>query len=273
MIYKKILLKDYFPCLKSKASLTSYCISNHEEYPYDVKRKTILVIPGGGYEFVSKREAEPIAIKFLAHNFNVFVLDYTVGRFKFPYPINEAFAAMAYIREHAEEYNVDLDHVGVCGFSAGGHLAASISNYFKEEQYQKMLNVKEEDLRIDFSILVYPVLTTDRVKGHSGTAERITQDRKDLEEYFDIVNHISPYFPPTYMWSTKEDIDVPPECSQIFKKNLDSLHIKNEYHLFPKGRHGGATCDELTTDPEEVERIIEASAWIDQASKFINSLK
>ena len=272
MIYKKVFLKDYFPFLKSEATLTSYCLSNHEEYPYEVKRKTILVIPGGGYEFVSKREAEPVAVKFLALNFNVFVLDYTVGDFEFPYPTIEAFAAMAYIRQHADEYNVDLNYVGVCGFSAGGHLAASISNYFKEEQYQKMLGVKEEDLRIDFSILVYPVLTTDLVNGHSGTAERISQNRQDLADYFDIVNHISSYFPPTYMWSTKEDVDVPPECSQIFKKKLDELHIKNEYHLFPKGRHGGATCDELTTDPEEVARIKEAKEWINQAAAFINSL-
>ena len=272
MIYKKVLLKDYFPSIKSNASLTSYCLSNHNEYPYEVKRRTILVIPGGGYGFVSKREAEPVAIRFLAHNFNVFVLDYTVGDFQYPTPIDEAFASIAYIRRHADEYNIDLNYVGVCGFSAGGHLAASISNYFKESKYQKMFDVKEDELRIDFSILVYPVLTTDPIEGHQETSERITQNNKELIEYFDIVNHISSYFPPTYMWSTKEDVCVPPECSMIFKKNLDSLNIKNEYHLFPKGRHGGATCDEMTTDPEEVENIKEASKWIDQASTFIKSL-
>ena len=272
MIYKKIYLKDYFPTIKSDASLTSYCLSNHEEYPYDIKRKTILVIPGGGYAFVSKREAEPIAIRFMAYNFNVFVLDYTIGDFRFPTPIDEAFSAIAYIRRHANEYHVDAKYIGVCGFSAGGHLAASVSNYFKEEQYQKMLGVQKDELRIDFTILAYPVLTTDPIKGHLGTSERITQNIDDLIAYFDIVNHISIYFPPTYMWSTKEDVDVPPECSRIFKEKLDGLHIKNEYHLFHKGSHGGSTCDSLTNNPVEVSNFEEAKVWIEQASNFINSL-
>lgn len=273
MIYKKIFLKDYYPnAISGYSSLTAYCISNHHEYPFNVKRKTILVIPGGGYEFVSNREAEPIAIKFMSENFNVFVLDYSVGQFVFPYPLIEAYAAICYIREHHEEYNVDLNYVGVLGFSAGGHLAASISCYYLDEYYAKLLSTDIRNLKIDFTILGYPVTTTDEKLSHKSTRELISQNDEKLLDYFDIVKHVTSSFPPTFIWTTKEDKTVPFENSVLLKQALDRNDVINELALYKTGNHGGSTCDELTVDENEARLLKDASEWIKKASAFVKSL-
>ena len=271
MIYEKIRLKDYYP-LNSEATITSYCIDNHGEYPYEVKRKTILVIPGGGYTFVSKREAEPIAIRFLAKNYNVFVLDYSVGEFVFPYPLVEAYAAISYIRKHAEKYHIDPRFVGVVGFSAGGHLAASISNYQDDPYYAEYLKDDVKDHKIDFTILSYPVISMNKDITHLETASRISQNDEGLLDYFSIEKHVSPSFPPTFIWTTKEDSIVDYHHSVIFKNALDVKHIKNALFLYEHGDHGGATCDELSCSKEDIERFDKAKYWIDEVSKFINQL-
>ena len=272
MIYEKIYLKDIFPSINSEASLTAYCISNHSEYPFSVRRKTLLVLPGGGYEFVSFREAEPIAIKFLSENFNVFVLDYSVREFEFPYPLIEAYAALAYIRINNEKYNVDLNYVGVLGFSAGGHLAASISCYYQDDYYANLLGVSKESLIINFTILGYPVTTTDVTLSHSSTRSLISQNRDDLLDYFDIVKHIHHDYPPTFIWTTIEDKTVPYQNSTLFKEALDNCNVKNELCLYQTGNHGGSTCDELTVDENEAKLLKDASEWIKKASAFVKSL-
>ena len=105
-----------------------------EPLPHCVRR-AILVIPGGGYHNIcSDREGEPIAHAFMPYGYNAFVLHYTVGRKK-PYPAQliEAARAVAHIKDHADEYGIDPDAVFATGFSAGGHLAASLGVLWKEE--------------------------------------------------------------------------------------------------------------------------------------------
>lgn len=269
MIHNLIYLNDEFPMLNSGASLTSYCIYNHNEYPYDRKRKTILVLPGGGYAFCSEREKEPIALKFIAKDFNVFVLDYSVGEgLHFPYPMVEAFAAIVYIRRHAEEYNVDVDHIGVMGFSAGGHLAGMLSIYKEDEFYANFLNVSTDELRIDFTILCYAVNIAsedDFIKKY------LIKEEKNVQ-YFDISNHITSNFPPTFIWTTKSDEVVPYTNSTRLIDSLKEAGVKYEFHLFPTGKHGGSTCDLLTNTIDEVKELGDAYKWIDLCSDFINNL-
>ena len=268
MINKTILLKDYYKGIKTHATLTSYCISNHEEYPFQRKRKTILIIPGGGYEFVSKREGEPIALKFLAHDFNCFVLDYTVGEFDYPYPIIEGFAALAYIRTHAEEYNVDLNSVSVLGFSAGGHFAATLSCYQNYQQFADILHENPINFKINNCILAYPVITMD-YRTHGGTRDHIAHGNEELLDFFSIEKHVTKDFPRTYIWTTKEDTCVPFINSTLLKDSLDKVNVECVCRLFEHGEHGGATCDALTCQEIDINRLKEASCWIDEAMEFI----
>ena len=84
----------------------------------------VLICPGGAYEFVSAREAEPVAKPYFAAGYHVFILDYAVGKNARDFrPLLQLSAAMLHLRAHAEEWRLDAERIAVCGFSAGGHLA------------------------------------------------------------------------------------------------------------------------------------------------------
>lgn len=103
----------------STATFVGYCLDNSSEIDPNRKRPSVLVIPGGGYEMTSDREAEPIAMQFLAAGFNAFVLRYSVKPSIFPVALLEAAEAMRRIRTHADEWHCDADAIAAIGFSAG----------------------------------------------------------------------------------------------------------------------------------------------------------
>ena len=112
-----------------KAYLTAYIRGNPPEMANE-PRRAMLICPGGGYEFVSDRENEPIAIEYLARGYNVFVLKYSVGEMaKNLNPLREIELAIKHIRDNANPYNIRPDKVYVMGFSAGG-TRCSFERYF-----------------------------------------------------------------------------------------------------------------------------------------------
>lgn len=110
----------------SEVSLTSYISDISEEMKNMKTKPAILVLPGGAYKFCSDREAEPVALAYLAKGFNAFVLRYSLNeKAEFPTPLNDAQKALAFIRKNAEKFHTDPQKIAVIGFSAGGHLAAA----------------------------------------------------------------------------------------------------------------------------------------------------
>lgn len=119
MIYKRIYFDEEF----DDAYLEAYIADKVGDFT----RKAIVVIPGGGYSNVcADREGEPIAMAFLPYGYNAFVLHYTVNKKPFPFHLIQASKAMKHIKDNANEHNVDTSRIFVAGFSAGGHLAASL---------------------------------------------------------------------------------------------------------------------------------------------------
>ena len=121
-----------------KITLTAYVAGVSSEMPANLKRRAILVCPGGGYSFCSQREAEPIAVAYLAAGFNAFVLDYSVTNKNeegktFPAQLIEAAKAMKFIKDNAEKVHIDPNYVFVNGYSAGGHLAASLGTLYNSK--------------------------------------------------------------------------------------------------------------------------------------------
>lgn len=154
------------------------------ELPFNEKRKAILVIPGGAYAFCSDREADPIAHAYLAAGFNTFVLRYSVyrtGNPVWPNPLIDASAAMKYIRDHAEEFHIDPDYIFVIGFSAGGHLAASLGTMWDNDEIESMLGFPKGYNRPTGMILAYAVLSGLEY-AHRGSIDNILGDRKEDEE-------------------------------------------------------------------------------------------
>ena len=179
---------------KPGVTLTAYVAGTSGELAFNEKRKAMLVIPGGAYAFCSDREADPIAHAYLAAGFNTFILRYSVyrtGNPVWPSPLVDASAAMKYIRDHAEELHIDPDFVFVIGFSAGGHLAASLGTLWDNDEIEKQLGFSKGYNRPTGMILAYAVLSGLEY-AHRGSIDNILGEHK--EEEAALFREIAGYF-------------------------------------------------------------------------------
>ena len=275
MIYKKINLKNYFNQLEKDVELTSYCINNSDEIDPNKKRRTIVLLPGGGYSSVSFRENEPVALRLVGEDLNVFALNYNIGPYNYPYPALEGFAAIAYIREHAEEYNVDVNKIAVMGFSAGGHFAATLGAFYNKKEYADMLNVPLEDIKVNGVILGYPVITMKEAT-HGDTRDRILKNNPELKDYYSIEEQVSRDYPKTFIWTTDGDHCVNPMNTLEFACALRKAGVNFELHYYPVGEHGGSLANEAVYGPvwnqEWAHAVSYADNWINLAIKFIKEI-
>ncbi len=207
-------------------SVTTYIIDN--PLSERLMRPAVLVIPGGGYRKRSAREAEPVALQFNAAGFSAFVLNYSVAPLaSYDRPLKDASNAMRVIRENAEDFGIDKNKIAVCGFSAGAHLAATLCIYGDPADVPNA------------AILSYPVVTSGEF-AHKGSFERLLGDDMcdGLLDRFSIEKHITPSFPPTFLWHTFEDGSVPVENSLLLMSALRKNNVKFEAHIYPSGGHG-----------------------------------
>lgn len=271
MIYEKIHLKDYYADLPNDVYLECFVLSNYPEYNQDRKRKSVIILPGGGYEMVSEREAEPIATQFLSADVSSFVLRYSVKPHTYPVQIMELFAAVAYVRSHAEKYHLNPDKISVCGFSAGGHLAACGAAFHHKQEYADMLHVNVSDITVNGAILCYPVISMGQYT-HEYTKERITHNQENLIELLSIEKQVSEHFPKTFLWHTLEDNCVPYQNSTQLAEALKEKNIYCELHLFEKGGHGLSLANEITAYwiPEQI--VPEVQKWVPLCIKFIKEI-
>lgn len=272
MINERVNLKDYYPMLNDDSYiLESYCPSNYSEIEINRKRKTIVILPGGAYAYCSDREAEPVALKLLAENINVFVLKYKIAPFKYPHPLIGVYAALAYIRKNADKYNVDSNKIGVMGFSAGGHLAASVSCYYDEDYYANFLHEDKSNLVVNGCFLGYPVILMDEFT-HKETKESITQKDAKLTDYFSIEKHVKNNFPKTFIWHTRFDNAVSVLNSINLAKSLTEKGVLYEMHIYPYGDHGQSVADDCVygiNNKEYIDNIQYNKQWVNDAIHFI----
>lgn len=231
----------------------------------------IIICPGGGYSFVSDREAEPVAKVYFAAGYNTYILTYTVGKdAKNFVPLSQLASTLAEVRRNADEWFTAKDRIAVCGFSAGGHLAASLGTLFNEEKFLRVYG-KEEDIRPDAMILGYPVITADEF-AHVDSIEKVSGAEKGSEEYswFSLDKHVDDKTPPVFLWHTAEDVVVPVENSIKMIAALSAAKVPFEYHVLPKGCHGMSVCtNEVGTASTYNVRWVEWSiTWLNTLFEF-----
>ena len=269
MKYKKINLKDV-TSLNTEATLEFYQIEVNTDGVVE-KKPTLLILPGGGYHYCSDREAEPVAFRFASEGFNCFVLRYTTMT-KYPAPQLDVVAAMDYIKNHYEEYDLMDKDISLVGFSAGGHLAASVGAYYKELAEQLSINI--DNARPFALILGYAVISNTISNTHQRTFEIMTGGDEKMLDKMSIEKHITKDFPPTYIFTTKTDTVVNPENSQILYETLKKANIPTQFDLFETGIHGGSiysyrVYDAYIRDNPEVRKN---AIWVNSATDFIFNL-
>ncbi|MBQ7037488.1 MAG: alpha/beta hydrolase [Clostridia bacterium] len=250
--------------------LDAFITERSPEMPYlNAARPAVIVCPGGGYQNCSDREAEPIALKYAAAGFQAFVLRYTVGKKAvFPTSLIDLGTAIKYVRDNAENLNVLPHKIAVCGFSAGGHLTASLGVYWNDPAVLAACGASERDLRPDLLILGYPVISTSWME-NAGDYPRISGNPDDPAVYQKLNLHtaVTKDTPPTFLTHGVDDEAVPVRDSLKFAAALEAHDVPFELHVFSHGLHGYATadettCDERWLDPALAEWIPLSIAWL-----------
>ena len=273
MIYEKIFLKDVFDGINTDATLTTYVRSTSDAIEPDRKRASVLICPGGGYGMVSDRENEPIALAFVALGYNAFVLRYSTADLndeKYPTQLLESSAALAYIRRNSEKYHVKVDSIAVCGFSAGGHMAAMLGNLWNEKVVTERLNIEFGENKPNGMILSYPVITGGDF-AHRGSFEKLLGENpdKDILVKCSLENSVGEQTPPAFIWHTVTDKSVLVENSFLLASALKKANIPFELHIYPDGPHGLSLGTRETISPVTDRFNPHVSSWIDLCDKWI----
>ncbi|MDF2684924.1 MAG: alpha/beta hydrolase [Clostridia bacterium] len=210
--------------------------------PYLIKsnnRSCVIVCPGGGYAMKAEHEGAPIAKWLNSAGINAFVLDYRVSPYREPCPLMDAQRAIRYVRHNAEAFGIDKNKIGILGFSAGGHLAASATVHFEKSENPSD-EIDKESSRPDLSILCYPVISTSKAFAHMGSVYNLLGENysAEKEEYYANEKQVTPETPPVFLWHTANDNGVPVKNSLVFAEALAQNGVPVELHVFPKGAHG-----------------------------------
>lgn len=255
---------------EKQATLTTYILDNIEnEGTGWLKRPAVIVCPGGGYGNVSPREAEPIALRYTAVGFHAFVLDYSVAPLGWPAPCCELAKAIAYVRSIAEEYHIDTEKIIVCGFSAGGHLAASSGVHYDNEEVKKFAGVDGISNKPNGMILCYPVITDDEEKMHKGTFDHFVAEREDVKKLFGLEHYVTEDTPKAFIWHTYTDTAVPVENSMKFASACMEKGVNCELHIFPRGGHGLSLANKQVCMPEFI--YPEIQPWVDMSIAWLEN--
>lgn len=255
-----------------QTTLTTYILDDRNiKLSGRKKRPAIVVCPGGGYGMTSEREAEPIAMKYCAAGFHCFVLDYSVAPSGYPAAVCELSKAVAYVRGIADEHCIDADRIFVCGFSAGGHLAASLGVHYARPEVKKFAEISDEENKPAGVILGYPVITGERERTHCGTIDNFAAGRNDITELAWLENYVTKDTPQSFIWHTSTDDCVPVISSLRFATALNDNGVKFELHIYPNGGHGLSLANIETCTEEAV--MPAAQNWIDQSIRWVNEFE
>lgn len=268
MITKTIDLYKYFNIEKpetAKGILDCYIVEKFAEFCPNRIRPAMLVIPGGGYRYCSKREKQAVAINFISKGYQAFCLEYSTVTISYPYQLLEACMATAYIRENAEEFGIDVNHIGAVGFSAGGHLCGMLATLFDLPVIKDFLKEKASLCRPDAVILSYPVIVSGEFE-HKGSLDVISGNDAELREFLSLEKRVKENSVPAFIWSTNEDEAVPCENSFKMAWAYRMAKIPFELHIFEIGGHGLSLATK-----ETVPENITISKWIDLAETWLKN--
>ena len=220
-----------------KPTLTPYVAAGENKVP-----TAVIVCPGGGYGHLAMTyEGYDVAEWLNKLGISAFVLKYRLGpKYKYPNELLDAQRAIRWVRAHSAEFGYKEDHIGIWGFSAGGHLASTAGTHFDNGMKDPSDDIDKQSCRPDFMILAYPVITLKTVTTHQGSLRNLLGEHPDpkLVELLSNEDQVTAKTPPTFLFHTTEDPVVPVENSISFYLALRKAGIPAEMHIYLKGHHG-----------------------------------
>ena len=201
----------------------------------------VVITPGGGYGVVCvEPEGYPIVELLLKRGIAAIICKYRLPNGHHLVPANDARRAIRTTRHNARKWNIDLGRVGVWGFSAGGHLASTVSTVFDAGQANASDAVERQPSRPDFSVLFYPVVTMMDGAVHQGSRRNLmgADPKLSMKERYSNEARVSRRTPPTFMLHCTDDRAVPVENSLRYYRQLVKNDVPAELLIFEKGSHG-----------------------------------
>lgn len=262
---EKEIIKDNQ--LQSTSQVTTPNLSVYLPKKELANGSAVIIFPGGGYSHLAMyKEGKKVAEWLNSLGVTAFVLKYrlpsdlimkdqTIG------PLQDAQEAIRIIRNNAKEWNIDPSKIGVLGFSAGGHLASTLSTHYQDKVY----DASKISARPDFSILIYPVISMEEGITHNGSKTNLLGENasKELIDKYSNEKQITSETPKTFLVHASDDKAVPVENSINYYLNLKKNNVPVEMHIYEKGGHGfGLGTKGTHTDwPKSCEKWLELNGY------------
>jgi len=227
----------------------------------------VIICPGGGYSNLAMGyEGTEVAQRFNEAGISAFVLKYRIPNdatmiSKEIGPLQDAQRALMLVRSQAAEWGIDPKRIGIMGFSAGGHLAATAGTHFQKSYID---NPDHISLRPDFMLLIYPVISFKTPIAHMGSANNLLGLNPSQEQIKEFSNElqVTDRTPPAFLVHAKDDDVVPYSNSLVFAEALKSHHIPEKVFLYQQGGHGFGMTNKTSK-----------LSWMDLCIQWIADLK
>lgn len=244
------------------SKVTDPSLSLYKADPLKSNGTAVIICPGGGYAFLATdHEGEEVARRFAALGVTAFVLKYrlpsdSVMTNKSFGPLQDAQQAIYLVRKNAAAWNINPAKIGIMGFSAGGHLAASLAVHYED---LKIPNPEKLSLRPDFAVLIYPVISFT-ASVHTGSVKNLigSNASQSQKEYFSNELHVNAQTPISFLVHANDDDTVPVENTILFNQALVKNKVPVETHLYQAGGHGFGMHNKKTSD----EWFIRLQEWM-----------
>jgi acetyl esterase/lipase len=245
------------------ANVTSPTVTVFNPVKQDANKTAIIVCPGGGYaRLASGHEGSEVAEAFNKVGITVFVLKYRLPfdscmTRKEIVPLQDLQQTIKFVRDRAAGFDINPAMLGVIGFSAGGHLVSTGITKFSESYIE---NTSNTNLRPDFAILGYPVISMDSAICHKGSRDNLLGKKASAAtlNLFSSELQVTDQIPPTFLVHASDDKSVPVENSVRFYQALIKNKVNAEIHIYQNGGHGFGLNNSTTSD-----------AWFERATTWM----
>ena len=242
------------------APVIGYLHDDHDRLVSHKTRPALVICAGGCYRWLSPREKDPVALHWAALGYQTFLIEYsTEARASGLRPLRELAECVRILRLRAEEWHIDPGKIAVLGFSAGGHLAASLGTLWHLPELKL-----GRDCRPDALVLCYPVITMGEF-AHQESADNVTGGDPEMRAFLSLEYRVTDQMPPTFLWHCVGDESVPVENSLFLASAMQKAGVYYECHLFSGGAHGISMCNQEVETPNP-----QAAAWIPLCENWLN---